>query len=104
MRAQRCYSPSKQCPTCIVVLRGPWCTRQMATLFNAYQELQERIVLGHKSSVWSASIAPDGRRIVTASEDNTARVWDAENGGRLATLRGHTGPVRARPSALIADN
>jgi WD40 repeat protein len=76
-------------------IKRPLVHEAEATLFNAYQELQERIVLGHKSSVWSASIAPDGRRIVTASEDNTARVWDAENGGRLATLRGHTGPVRA---------
>ena len=66
-----------------------------ATLFNAYQELQERIILkGHKSSLWSASFTPDGRRVVTVSEDNTARVWDAENGGQLATLQGHTGPVR----------
>ncbi|WP_404824239.1 hypothetical protein [Nostoc flagelliforme] len=25
--------------------------------------------------VWSASFSPDGKRIVTASADNTARVW-----------------------------
>ena len=66
-----------------------------AVLFNAYQELQERIVLkGHKSLVWSTSFTPDGRRAVTASEDNTVRIWDAENGDQLATFRGHTGPVR----------
>ena len=66
-----------------------------AALFAAYQDLKERIVLkGHKGLLWSASFAPDGRRIVTASEDNTARVWNAENGDQLAILRGHTEPVR----------
>ncbi len=66
-----------------------------AALFAAYQDLKERIVLnGHKGLLWGASFAPDGRRIVTASEDKTARVWDAENGDQLATLRGHTEGVR----------
>jgi WD40 repeat protein len=66
-----------------------------AALFAAYQDLKERIVLnGHKGLLWSASFAPDGRRIVTASEDNTARVWSAENGDELTILRGHTEPVR----------
>jgi WD40 repeat protein len=33
--------------------------------------------------VWSAVFSPDGRRVLTACEDNSARVWDAEN-SRLA--------------------
>ena len=31
----------------------------------------------------------DGWRIVTASEDKTARIWDAANAGGTAVLRGH---------------
>ena len=31
----------------------------------------------------SASFSPDGTRIVTACEDNTARVWDAATGKPL---------------------
>src|SRR5262249_39629006 len=31
----------------------------------------------------------DGTRIVTASEDTTARVWDAASGKAIAELRGH---------------
>jgi WD40 repeat protein len=66
-----------------------------AALFAAYQDLKERIVLkGHEGLLFSASFAPDGRRIVTASEDKTARVWDAGNGDQLAILRGHTEGVR----------
>ena len=30
---------------------------------------------GHTSEVWSAAYSPDGRWIVTASDDGTARVW-----------------------------
>jgi WD40 repeat protein/serine/threonine protein kinase len=37
------------------------------------------------SSVAAAKFSPDGRRIVTGSWDNTARVWDVETG--LAQLR-----------------
>jgi WD40 repeat protein len=37
----------------------------------------------------SGSFSPDGKRIVTTSMDNTARIWDAETGKSLAVLRGH---------------
>ncbi|KYF93244.1 hypothetical protein BE20_09970 [Sorangium cellulosum] len=39
-----------------------------------------RTMHGHRDRVWSASFSPDGRRIVTASFDKTARVWNAERG------------------------
>lgn len=34
-------------------------------------------LMGHTSSVLSAAFSPDGTRIVTASNDKTARVWDS---------------------------
>ena len=37
---------------------------------------------GHDSSVNSAAFSPDGSRIVTASSDETARIWEA----RLQTM------------------
>jgi WD40 repeat protein len=43
--------------------------------------VKEIIVLrGHINELWSASFSPDGKRVVTASSDNTARIWDAETG------------------------
>ncbi|WP_414590253.1 WD40 repeat domain-containing protein, partial [Scytonema sp. PCC 10023] len=36
----------------------------------------------------SAEFSPNGQRIVTASSDRTAKVWDT-NGKQLATLKGH---------------
>ena len=36
--------------------------------------------MAHGEVVWSASFSPDGKRVVTASIDKTARVWEAYTG------------------------
>ena len=38
-------------------------------------------------------VSPDGKRVVTASFDGTARIWNADSGQWLATLTGHQGIV-----------
>ena len=44
--------------------------------------------------MYSAAFSPDGKRIVTASADKTARVWDAETGKPIGEpLKGHDGIV-----------
>ena len=48
------------------------------------------ILTGH-----TAAFSPDGKRVVTASQDKTARVWDAASGQPVATLRGHTDMVNS---------
>jgi WD40 repeat protein len=66
-----------------------------AALFKAYHALRESVVLKeHTGPLWSACFAPDGKRLVTVSDDNTGRVWDAQTGAPLFELRGHQGPVR----------
>jgi WD40 repeat protein len=44
---------------------------------------------GHEEFVNSAAFSPDGTRIVTASVDKTARIWDGSIGQEIAVLRGH---------------
>jgi TIR domain len=40
--------------------------------------------------VRSAALSSDGKRVVTASKDNTARIWNVERGTEIAALKGHT--------------
>ncbi|MEQ9022124.1 MAG: hypothetical protein RLN82_05105, partial [Pseudomonadales bacterium] len=42
---------------------------------------------GHDDSVTSAVFSPDGSQILTASADNTARLWDVKN--HLLTMFQH---------------
>lgn len=55
--------------------------------------LPTTILAQHTDGVTSACYSPDGKRIVTASWDETAMVWDVETGACLATLAGHGGEV-----------
>jgi len=48
---------------------------------------------GHNAEVWGLAYNPDGTRIATASEDKTAKIWDARTGRELHTLVGHTDAV-----------
>lgn len=50
---------------------------------------QLAVLRGHEGGVCSVGFSPDGRYIVSGSEDKTVRVWDAENGKQLAVLCGH---------------
>ncbi|MGO9109518.1 MAG: protein kinase domain-containing protein [Thermoguttaceae bacterium] len=48
---------------------------------------------GHSGAVTSALFSTDGRFVVTASDDQTARVWDAATGKEVLLLR-HNGVVQ----------
>ena len=51
---------------------------------------------GHESFIWGVSFSPNGKYILTASHDGTARVYNWKNPERLpfpVILRGHDGSV-----------
>jgi WD40 repeat protein len=50
---------------------------------------------GHKDHVWSVSVTPDGRCVVSGSGDNTLRVWNLQSGQCLRTLEGHKHDVKS---------
>lgn len=47
----------------------------------------------HEGEVLWVEYSPDGSRLVSASKDGTARLWDAKTGGLVRTLSCHSGPV-----------
>jgi WD40 repeat protein len=56
--------------------------------------LEIKTIRGHSSRVLAVAFSPDGRRIVTASVDQTVRIWDTATGIEVATLSGHRASVQ----------
>ena len=50
---------------------------------------------GHTANISALSFSPDGRYLVSASEDSTLKIWNPQTGSELRTLRGHTEIVTA---------
>ena len=48
------------------------------------------VLLGHGDDVNSALFNFDGQRVVTASDDTTARVWNVDFPEQTAVLSGHS--------------
>ena len=47
-------------------------------------------IVEHSDFVKSVAFSPDGTRLTTASQDRTAKIFDAATGELLQTLFGHT--------------
>lgn len=49
----------------------------------------QRTLIGHTNYVWDVVITSDGRRVLSASNDKTVRMWDVPSGNCLTTFTGH---------------
>ena len=56
----------------------------------ASSSFSQSVLKGHTSAVNYATFSPDGTRVVTASDDGTARAWPADGTGEAVVLTGHT--------------
>ena len=71
----------------------PYLFEAEAALFNALLVHHQTAVFKHDAGVTQAAFNRTGDRIVTASYDKTARIWDVSKGREIAILKGHQGPV-----------
>jgi len=59
--------------------------------------------LQHDGPVYAATFAATGARVVTASDDNTARIWDARTGEPIGKTLRHDGSVYAATFDTTGD-
>ena len=68
-------------------------TSPLLALQQILDQIQEQNQFsGHQGEVWSVCFSPKGDRIVTASADCTAKLWDL-SGNLLVEFKGHRGEV-----------
>jgi WD40 repeat protein len=79
---------------------GPW-IRPLQPVLRPPGTALVRTLEGHSQWVSSVTMTADGRRAVSASADNTLKVWDLETGRQLCTLEGHSDVVNG--VAVSAD-
>jgi WD40 repeat protein len=63
-------------------------------LLNRQFQGSQITLYGHSNRVTSVAVSPDGQRIITGSQDCTARVWDAASGQSLLILWGHSDEIK----------
>lgn len=53
----------------------------------------QRTLQGHRGTVSGVAFSPDGQRLVTGSEDGTAKVWETASGRELYSLTARQGMI-----------
>ncbi|MGD8239650.1 MAG: hypothetical protein PVH68_13910, partial [Armatimonadota bacterium] len=64
----------------------PWLRTRMP--FRESEALV-RTLVGHEVVVEACAFSPDGARVVSGGQDHTLKLWDAETGQEIRTLKGH---------------
>jgi WD40 repeat protein len=83
-------------PDAVAGTARPYVPEAEVQLDGALRDLREQLVTHHYWQLSSGAFSPDGKRIVTSWDDNTARISDAASGQPIGeSLKGHTGIVNS---------
>lgn len=63
--------------------------------FAQGKKLELVVQTGHSDAVRAVAFSPDGRLLATGSVDKTVKIWTADTGEEIRTLRGHDDWVNA---------
>jgi len=73
---------------------GPWLRPLTPNLTRPGGPLVQTLQ-GHTDAVYAVTVFDGGRKAISASSDNTLKVWNLDTGKELQTLQGHTDEVDA---------
>jgi len=74
--------------------KRPYTAEADRVLSSALQQLREiRVFAGAAGPISSANFSPNGKRILTTSEDGTGRIYETGSGKTIALLNDHQGGV-----------
>jgi WD40 repeat protein len=72
-------------------LGGDTCIR----LWDVQTGKEKAVLKGHINGVECCAFSPDGRTLISASEDKTVKLWDIQTGKEKVVLAGHTNFVES---------
>lgn len=80
-------------PTATITIAAPATELSVPSVPSVPSSTAETQFTGHTDRVRYASFSPDGKTVVTAGGDHTARLWDATTGKELLQFKGHDDAV-----------
>lgn len=62
-------------------------------VWDIHEGTVQRTLSGHTGKINSLDFSPNGKTLVSGSDDQTMRLWDAATGKPVKTIQAHDGPV-----------